>query len=412
MKFILKLLPLVFFGVIIYSCCEDDEEIQLRPLEDRQARYNIDKVEIETFLKNHYIIEVEPSEIQSFEHEVIIKPIPLPSPNPNNITTMWDDPRRRTVFLKNDLRDFTKSPPVLINDEVDYEIHYFDLNADEAPAINAIVGLPIDFDYKNHAHVTDSVFVNYKGTNIRDLNVFDKAVLPVWFNLNNVLSGFRQIIPYIKMGVFDPSSTSPTPFNNIGSVLVVIPSGLGYFSSSAGNGIQPFDNLIFQINALRVKRTDWDNDGIINLFEGEVNNVNNEFIPTFFQQKTFNVVNFLGNQVSITQNMVFDLWGNNTDNDNFSNFIDQDDDGDNVFTRREIRKRYDGLTCSLPKWYDTNGVFQNIYNAIPYNDVFDNEGNPIRVHLNSGLKYNFFNMLGGVNTAIPPNDSNNCWPSN
>ena len=129
MKFILKLLPLVFFGVIIYSCCKDDEEIQLPPPEDRQARYNIDKVEIETFLKNHYIIEVDPSEIQSFEHEVIIKPIPLPSPNPNNITTMWDDPRRRTVFLKNDLRDFTKSPPVLINDEVDYEIHYFDLNA-------------------------------------------------------------------------------------------------------------------------------------------------------------------------------------------------------------------------------------------------------------------------------------------
>ena len=196
------------------------------------------------------------------------------------------------------------------------------------------------------------------------------------------------------MGVFDPSSTSTTPFNNIGSVLVVIPSGLGYFSSSAGNGIQPFDNLIFQINALRVKRTDWDNDGIINLFEGEVNSVNNEFIPTFFQQKTFNVVNFLGNQVSITQNMVFDLWGNNTDNDNFSNFIDQDDDGDDVLTRREIRYKIQTdpgpppvFECKNPKWYNDLGVFQNEWTNIPRTP--NDKPNPDKeVHLNNLYRNN------------------------
>lgn len=410
MKFILKLLPLVFLGVIVYSCCKDDEELPQPVPRDRTEQYEIDKTSIKTFLETHYISDVAPtSDYLAFDHEVFIKPIPVP--NTSNEVSMWDDPRRRTVFLKNDLRDFSVSPPSLINDAVDYEVHYFDLNADEAPAINAIGGLPIDFDYKNHAHVTDSVFVNYKGTKIRDLQVFDKAYLPVWFNLNNVLSGFRQIMPYIKMGEFDSSSSSPSPFNNIGSVLVVIPSGLGYFSSSAGSGILPFENLIFQINGLRVKRTDWDNDGIINLFEGELDYdaVTNIYTPKFFVPKTFSIVNFNGVQQSITQNMVFDLWGVNSDNDNFANFIDNDDDGDGTLTRREIRKKYDGSNCSLPKWYDINGVFQNQYHLIPDNQQTNSQGLPFRVHLNSATKYN--NITNGVETP-QKNHPDSCWPSN
>lgn len=380
MKLISKLLIVAFLGFIVYACCKDEDTgPELTPIQDRSEQYVIDKAKIETYLQTHYI---DDSATDPGTQEVFVKPIP--ENNPDNLTSMWDDTRRRTIYLKNDMRDFSVFPPALINDPVDYAVHYFSINP-AAPAIEPNTTLPTDFNYENHAHVTDSLFLNYKGWKTRDNQVFDKAVTPVWFNLRSVVSGFRQISPYVKVGEFDSNSSSPIPFNNFGSVIVVIPSGLAYYANPVGSGLLLYENLVFQINALRIKRADWDNDGIPNIFD--IKELNAPYVPNFFQTKTFKVM-VNGSAQQVTQNMIYDLWtDNDTDGDGAPNFIDNDDDGDGVLTRREIRKKY-GPTdrCGLPFWYDANAVFHNFYE-----DIISNNGK--KVHLDNVVKYNFPNYI-------------------
>jgi hypothetical protein len=385
MKLILKLLIVGFLGLVVYACCEDDETLpDLNPARDRTEQYARDKDSILKFMDNHYIDDVLTSDGR---YEAVIKRISAANPLPVGKQKMKDDPRKRSVIIKNDERDFRALPPTLIGDDVPgYEVFYFNLKEGDV-AINNHTS-----DYEKTAHVTDSVFVNYKGWNANyklpnpipagyswQPPVFDKVASPVWLNLRTVVSGFRQILPYIKAGEYDVSSPNQSiPFNNFGSFIVLIPSGLGYFNSALGANIQPYSNLVFQISLMRIKRSDWDNDGIPNIFE-------------------FNHTDFSAPKILDAQNFVIDLYAYNSNGINpnnnpnittntIPNLLDQDDDGDAILTRREIRRKYDLINCSLPKWY-INGVFQNVYNLLP-----NDNSNLVKAHLSSFR--NNFNMQG------------------
>jgi hypothetical protein len=406
MKFILKLLPLVFFGVIIYSCCKDDEELAQRIPTDRGEQYIVDKAKIENYLKSHRM-EIDPVTLEvtliKLTQEQIDNPLLYEE---EGIISLWGQdgtqanlPARQELIRKHDARDYRTTALTRIDDNVDYTLHYFVINEGGVSGGSQL-------DYK--PHVYDSLLCGYKNWNLEKDVMMEREFAPRWFDLQNqiAVSAFRQIIPTINIASGFTENNGQVTFQNFGSVLVFVPSGLAYFSSGAGSNVQPFDCLGFQINAYNMKRKD--SDFIVG--NGTNLGARNDFIPNIFE---FNHLDF--NNIMIfdpVTKQTLDLWSFDSDGDGVPNFLDADDDGDSVLTRREIRKKYDGLTCSLPKWYDTNGIFQNVYNAIPYNEVVDDDGNPIRVHLNSGLKYNSFNMVGGVNTAIPPNDSNNCWPSN
>ena len=97
-------------------------------------------------------------------------------------------------------------------------------------------------------------------------NVFDQSFGPVWFDLTQVVRGFREGIPFLKSGTFEVSEENVVTFSNYGQGVIFFPSGLGYFSNNSGP-IPAYSPLIFKINLYSVNQTDHDGDGILSADE-------------------------------------------------------------------------------------------------------------------------------------------------
>ena len=157
--------------------------------------------------------------------------------------------------------------------------------------------------------VADSVFVSYKGM-LFDNKVFDQRKTPVWLEAKNVVRGFQEFLPKIKRGEIKVNPNGTYDFLNFGIAFAIFPSGLGYFNNGTGN-IQPYSPLIFQVNLMTLNRTDHDNDSVLTIFE-DLNGDHN-----------------------------FD--NDDTDSDGFPNYLDSDDDGDEILTKDEYDVDGDGV---------------------------------------------------------------------
>lgn len=271
------------FSIFLLSCDNADEPIAPIPPRDRAEVYNEDLTKIEDYLKSHYMV-VNPS---TWDVEVI------KIPENGTQTSIWDQTEYplQHLVVKNDTRFFTQSSPLLgelVEDEVDYKLYFIKFNqgGGEQP------------------HRADSVYVSYKGWTL-DNNSFDGVVNPVWFSNETVVSGFGKFINTLNSSTsFSENTDGTISFQNYGAGLVFIPSGLAYFNV-ARIGIPVYSPLIFSLKLNRIQRRDNDRDGVLNINEDLNNNG--------------------------------DLYDDDTDGDGIPDFLDVDDDGDNILTRREIR---------------------------------------------------------------------------
>ncbi len=171
----------------------------------------------------------------------------------------------------------------------------------------------------------DSIFVSYKGT-LLDGTVFDENKDFIWFEITNIsrgARGFSDGVAQMKAGtpgqVIDHGDGTFS-FGDSGIGMFILPSGLGYFNRALGS-IPTYSPLIFQIElGTYVEDTDTDNDGVPNIRE-DVN----------------------GNGY---------LFDDDTDGDLQANFLDVDDDGDGVTTRKEITDDNGEIIFPYP---DSNG---------------------------------------------------------
>jgi hypothetical protein len=108
--------------------------------------------------------------------------------------------------------------------------------------------------------LVDSTFQTYEGLLLNG-NVFDSANNPVWFDLTQVVRGFREGLPSLKAGTYEVNEDNTVTFNDFGQGAFFIPSGLAYFSNAAG-AIPAYSPLIFKVNLYTTKQTDHDGDGI------------------------------------------------------------------------------------------------------------------------------------------------------
>ena len=106
----------------------------------------------------------------------------------------------------------------------------------------------------------DSTFQSYEGSLLNG-NVFDSNQNSIWFDLTQVVRGFREGMPNFKAGTYDVNEDNSITFKDYGQGAVFMPSWLGYFSRAAG-AIPSYSPLIFKINLYTVKQTDHDGDGI------------------------------------------------------------------------------------------------------------------------------------------------------
>ena len=164
----------------------------------------------------------------------------------------------------------------------------------------------------------DSTFVSYKGSLLNG-DIFDDRDYPIWFDLVNVVRGFRESLPEFSEGNFTINEDGTFKFDNYGKGLIFMPSALGYYSSE-NFGIPAYSPLIFSVNLHRVNQSDHDRDGILSINE----DINGDGNP---------------------QN-------DDTDGDGLPNMNDFDDDGDGTPTFIELDKDKDGILDDT----DNNGT--------------------------------------------------------
>lgn len=152
---------------------------------------------------------------------------------------------------------------------------------------------------------TDSVLVNYRGF-LLDSTKFDERLSYTWLPLTNVIRGWQFGFELFKDGDNTTPPNEPLEFSDTGNGILFFPSGLAYGNVGTLT-IGPNEPLLFFINLGLVERADHDGDTLLSIYEDldEDDNVNND----------------------------------NTDNDQFPDYLDADDDGDGVATRDELEQK-------------------------------------------------------------------------
>lgn len=165
----------------------------------------------------------------------------------------------------------------------------------------------------NSPTIGDSTLVKFEGS-LLDGTVFDGSTVFGWQYLPATVRGYHNGMAQFNVGdviIDNPDGT--TDIQGAGIGLIVMPSGLGFFSNPNSLLIPLYAPLVFKVNTgLFVENTDFDNDGIPSILEdvdgdGNLANDNTDVDDEIDRRSTL-----------------------------FPNHLDADDDGDGVSTRSEI----------------------------------------------------------------------------
>ena len=279
MKMIKNVFMAVFSLLILASCSNDDDSVEVTPPRDRGEVELESQANLKAYLSTHfYNYEEFEAEDEGFDYKIVFD-------------TISGDNADKTPLLSQVIEEkFTYQ-------ETEYTL--YSLIARQGAGIKPTFA--------------DSTYVNYQGSVVGGAK-FDSSTTPIWFDLTQVVFGFANGLSNLKAGTMatENADGSVTFGNDYCIGAVFIPSGLGYFNSS-GSGFSSYSDLVFTFDLYRaVADTDDDNDGVPNWKE-DING--NKFL----------------NEVA-----------DDTDGDNIPDFLDTDDDGDGTLTRDEIVINADG----------------------------------------------------------------------
>lgn len=321
MNNIFKILSVFVFCVVLAACTKSSTT-ELAPLRDYATQFTTDLASIDGYVDTHYMT-VDPTNF-----DVIFTKIP-------------DGGTQTSIRLQTQypLKDTT-----VVKDGINYKIYFIKFREGT----------------KDRPTQVDSIHVAYKGVNIADAttggeDVFDRAVTPIWFKLQEVVSGWSHIIPNFHTGTYAPGTGgNGTTFDNFGAGVMFLPSGLAYYNGSAGT-IPSYSPIIFSFKLYELRYRDQDRDGILSKDERKLDPT----ISPLYRWKE----NPANNLYKINNGEVAtDVPFLDTDGDGFANMYDIDDDGDHYMTIVEIKNPLGGL---FP------------YNLIP--DCSGSTSNPNRV---------------------------------
>lgn len=280
MNKVYKYFAILVIGILFASCSKSDNATV--PVRDHSEQYTTDIAAIESYLDSHYI------EVNS-DYDVTLVKIPEGG-SQLSIREQKTFPLNFKMVNKND---------------VDYKVYYLNLREGTQKQPTSI----------------DSVYVTYKGTLLDDTK-FDEATTSVWFQLESVVSGWSEIVPFFKSGTFDTApSPDPVSFEDFGAGVMFLPSGLAYFNSSPSSLVPSYSPLVFSFKLNNVRYKDHDRDKILSKYEVD---------PAIANQKPSDY---------------------DSDGDGVANYLDIDDDNDNYLTKFEIL-----INGSVPS-------FENILNC-------------------------------------------------
>jgi hypothetical protein len=176
--------------------------------------------------------------------------------------------------------------------------------------LNVIQGGGKSPNFPDIASVTYEGF--YLNNETRDANnnfvntseVFDSSVLPITFDLTQVVSGFQDgLVEFNAATSSELLSDGTTSYENYGVGAVFIPSGLGYYTGTPSS-IPVYSQLVFTFQLVKSEIGDQDGDTIPSIYE-DIDNDGN-------------------------------VADDDTDGDTIPNFVDIDDEGDGRLTKNEV----------------------------------------------------------------------------
>ena len=278
-----RFITILILAGIIYSCAKADDPFVAVPLRDYKEQFITDSTAIDTYFKTHrMIVSTDGKYDVSFV------------PETNVALSMRKLPH---AYLK----DTTVN-----EDGIDYKFYFVKLQ---------------EGTQKRPTQV-DSVYVNYRGTVLVDASTeFENSVNPVWFRLQELITGWQHIFPSFKSGTYASSPPNGPTFSNFGAGVFFLPSGLAYYEQGQG-AIPSYTPIAFSIKMCEVRYRDHDRDGILSKDER----------PYSASTSTRWKVNPLDTD---------------TDGDGVPDIYDIDDDGDDILTKVEIKNPITGLPFSF-----------------------------------------------------------------
>jgi FKBP-type peptidyl-prolyl cis-trans isomerase FkpA len=333
MKNIFKILTAIVFCSLLTSCDREDEPT-VTPIRDFAVQYAADLDSIDKYIDTHYMT------VDATNFDVTFTEIPTGGTQ-QSIRTQTQYPLKDTLVKE---------------DGIEYKVYFIKFR--EGDAVNG----------KRPTQV-DSIHVSYRGIRLTD-DQFDEASNPIWFGLQDVITGWNHIIPNFKTGTYTTSpGPNPITFNDFGAGVMFLPSGLAYYNTNTST-IPSYSPIIFSFKLYELRYRDHDRDGILSKDERK----QDPSIPATLRWKENP---FLG----------YDYDGNgtveiyDTDGDGIPNMLDIDDDGDGYQTKFE-RKYVVGTTTY---YYPFNGAAvdnlatPNVNETHGIPDCSGNFTNPTRV---------------------------------
>ena len=339
-------LVLLILTAVFISCNNDDDSGTTFVEADRDEQQIIDDAIINTYLETHYYNSSFFETGSNYKYSDIII-TELPTDDEGNYLAM-PDPTNNTLLI--DAVE-TRSTTYL---EFEYKYYVLNLNqgGGEAPKF------------------TDILRVRYEGSSINEdvggeEDIFESIATPEDLNLqsdgltvSSAIRGWQLVLPTFNSAVdFGVDGNGDVVFNDFGLGVMFIPSGLGYFSGTATG--QSYDNLIFKFELLQFETVDHDNDGI----------------PSYVEDLDGNG----------------DVEDDDTDEDSFPNFVDNNDDGDNVLTidelipgTRAVGEAFDANEYEISRSVNTGVITINTVTIADSN----NDGTPDYLDATIEINYN------------------------
>jgi len=223
----LKAVGLIVF-IAFFASCKKDDSVEIAPPRDYAVQYATEKVQIEDYLKSHYLVVNE--NLEATFDSIVADSGPQVS--------VWDQteyPLRNKIVTLN---------------SVQYTIYYLSFREGAG----------------NKPTRGDDVLVAYNGTLLSDVQ-FEYSPFPqVSSSLANTIEGWQEIIPLFGAGVPDPGipESEPNQYLDYGAGVMFLPSDFGYYNTGSGSLIGAYQPLVFSFRLYAMQDTDLDGDTILN----------------------------------------------------------------------------------------------------------------------------------------------------
>lgn len=220
MKLFIKVTYSILILFLLLSCESDITDVieyPTTPVIDYAIQYNIDIGNIEEYLKTHSLTVVNHSGF-SDDQEAIFETVPR-----LDFNSIWgSNPNSPKPSL------LTKFKTI---EGVHHKIYYIKFR-------DGIGTSPND---------NNQLTSYYKGFLLDD-TVFDQSIeTGRTFRLNELILGWREILPEFKMGI----TTGLDQYEDFGAGVMFLPSALGYYQHSVGQ-IPEYSPIIFNFKVFKV----------------------------------------------------------------------------------------------------------------------------------------------------------------